>query len=1024
MNDDPTTTAPEDRFRKLTESKKLKKESSTEPSVPVHSPPPFPGRDQLPHRVEETDMNATQVTEAAFTTPSKSKTTPKPPSSRDFRSASRGRKNARRPKFWTCLIQTIVGLLFLGIVGVIAVGSLVVYQYFRISATLPSVEELQAKASQFETTRIFDRTGKLIYEIIDPNAGRRSYVKLSDISSYVILATIATEDKNFYANPGYDLPALFRALWQNYTSRTIVSGASTITQQLARNLLMGPDERGQQTVERKAREIILSARITQLYSKDQILELYLNENNYGNMAYGIEAAAESYFHTTASQLTLGQAVFLVGIPQSPSIYDIFTNPDETYHRSEQVMTLVYQYLKENNYCVRLGSNAAPICASIDDLSAAAKEISTTSFSKPNFNMLYPHWVNYIRSILEQEYGDPTIYRSGFQVYTTLDPALEDAAQQMVSQQVQALGALHVLDGALVAIQPSTGEILAMVGSADFNNDAISGQINMAVQPRQPGSSIKPITYTAAFEKGWTPATLIWDIPSTFPPSGLPNDPNPPYEPNNYDNRFHGPVTVRTALANSYNIPAVKTLQFVGIYDNPNNAQPGGFISMARRLGITTLDRPDYGLSLTLGGGDVTLLDLTSAYSVFANSGKRVEPVGILKITDYQGNLVYEYKPPAGEQVIRAEHAYLITSILSDNDARTPMFGRNSLLNLSFPVAAKTGTTNDFRDNWTLGYTPDLTVGVWVGNADYTPMVNTTGLTGAAPIWSQFMQYAEMALTNNNPSPFVRPPGIVENVICSSSGASPSDKCPETRTEIFAYDQPPLSSDYDFWKEEYIDTWSGLKFSSTCPGVVAKAPVINITDPAAIDWIKNSSQGQSWANGMGFSKPYLFVPTKDCSSSDPKVNLNFIGLSEGQVITNGLLDIYAVVNASSDYENFRLDYQLASGAGGWITLIPENNNQYQNPTKLISWDVSALPQGDITLRLWMNSTQGTYAERRVTIHLQVPTRTPTPTLTPTPTGTPTPTITGTSTPTPTGTDTPTPTETPTDTPTDTLTPTSI
>jgi hypothetical protein len=288
-----------------------------------------------------------------------------------------------------------------------------------------------------------------------------------------------------------------------------------------------------------------------------------------------------------------------------------------------------------------------------------------------------------------------------------------------------------------------------------------------------------------------------------------------------------------------------------------------------------------------------------------------------------------------------------------------------------------------------------------------------------------MQYAEMALTNNNPSPFVRPQGIVEKEICSSSGASPSEDCPETRTEVFAYDQPPLSSDHDFWKKVSIDTWSGLKFTSSCGGIEAAAPVINIADPDAVDWIKNDSQGEAWATDMGFSKPFLFAPTKDCTSSSPKVNLNFIGLSNGQTITNGLLDIYAVVNASQDFKSFKLQYKLKSN--GWVTLIPENSHHYQNSTKLMSWDVSALPQGDVTLRLYMYSTQDTYAERRITLHLHVPTRTPTPTLTPTLTGTSTPTTTDTPTPTPTDTDTPTPTETPTetptDTPTDTPTPTS-
>ena len=284
-------------------------------------------------------------------------------------------------------------------------------------------------------------------------------------------------------------------------------------------------------------------------------------------------------------------------------------------------------------------------------------MKTYSYRAPSFDAKYPHWVHYVRAQLEDLYDAQTIYRSGFVVYTTLDPNLQDRAQQLVTDQVTAMVDNNTKNGALVAIRPSTGEILAMVGSPDFNNVEISGQINMAVSPtRQPGSSIKPITYVAAFEKGWTPSTLIWDVPTQFPDGA-----NPPYEPRNYDGKFHGGMPLRLALSNSFNIPAVKALEFVGIYDDPNTPEKEGMLAMAERLGIRSLTRNDYGLSLTLGGGDVSLIDMTSAFSVFANSGQRMPPVSILKITNFAGDVIYEYKPQSGEQVIRAEHAYLISS---------------------------------------------------------------------------------------------------------------------------------------------------------------------------------------------------------------------------------------------------------------------------------------------------------------------------------------------------------------------------
>ncbi|HAX68905.1 MAG TPA: penicillin-binding protein, partial [Anaerolineae bacterium] len=351
-------------------------------------------------------------------------------------------------------------------------------------------------------------------------------------------------------------------------------GASTITQQLARALLLSPEERAQRTYTRKTREIILAAEITRRYTKDEILELYLNEIYYGNLAYGIEAAAETYFGKTAKDLTLGEAAFLAGLPQSPAVYDIYTNPEVTLTRQQQVLVLMFELSQAEN-CIEVSNSEEKVCVDPLNATEAANQIKSYPFTPPTFGARYPHWVNYVRAELEKLYDAQTIYRSGFVVYTTIDPVLQDRAQQLVTEQVAAMIDSNAKNGALVSIRPSTGEILAMIGSPDFSNAAIAGQINMAISPtRQPGSSIKPITYVAAFEKGWTPSTWIWDVPTQFPDGA-----NPPYEPRNYDGKFHGGMTLRTALANSFNIPAVKALEFVGIYDNPDTPEKEGMIGM-------------------------------------------------------------------------------------------------------------------------------------------------------------------------------------------------------------------------------------------------------------------------------------------------------------------------------------------------------------------------------------------------------------------------------------------------------------
>ena len=440
-------------------------------------------------------------------------------------------------KTWGCFVRLMIIFLFLMVLGIIIVGSIGVYQYFNIASGLPTVDNLKERAATFETTRILDRNGNVIYEILDPNAGRRTYVPLDKISPFLIAATIATEDKEFYNHPGFDPIAVARAFIQNYTAGEIVSGASTITQQVARMLLLDDTERYSRTYERKAREIVLAAEITRKYSKEEILEIFLNENNYGNLAYGVEAAAETYFNTTSDKLDLGQASFLAGLPQAPAIYDVFTNREETLNRQKQVLVLMYTLSQEKN-CIYVSTNLSDVC--INEIANAAQEIENYDFVQRDYSMRYPHWVNYIRAQLENQFDPQTIYRSGFTVYTTLDPGLQESAETIVKQQIAQMQDKNASSGALIMMKPATGEILAMVGSADFYNEAISGQVNMALSPRQPGSSIKPLVYLAAFEKGWTPATLLWDIPSEFPPSGDPNDTREPYKPVNYDGRFHGP----------------------------------------------------------------------------------------------------------------------------------------------------------------------------------------------------------------------------------------------------------------------------------------------------------------------------------------------------------------------------------------------------------------------------------------------------------------------------------------------------
>jgi penicillin-binding protein 1C len=963
------------------------------------TPRPLPAYDRegmpLPQRVPERDLSGTRVSPAAYIPPSDVTPRGGTPAVRGWSSGCGG-----------CAVRMLILGLFALLALLIAVASFGLYQYYSLASSLPSADDLSSRAPQFETTRILDRDGHLLYEILDPNAGRRTYVPLARVSPFVVAATLATEDKLYYEHPGYDLWAIVRAVWQNLQGGDVVSGASTITQQVTRNLLFTPEERTRISALRKIREVLLAAEITRTYSKDAILELYLNQNNYGNLAYGIEAAAETYFDTTAEKLTLTQASFLAGLVQAPAVYDVYSNREVTLNRQRQVLGLMVAASTEAG-CIFVGESNPAVCITPEEAGAAAAELELFTFHTPDIFMRYPHWVNYVRTLLEAMYDPQTIYRSGFTVHTTLDPVLQDEAERLIHDQVVSLAELNVTDGALVAVRPATGEILAMVGSADFYDEAHAGQVNMAIRPRQPGSSMKPMTYTAAFEKGWTPATLIWDVPSEFPPSGDPNDPREPYKPVNYDERFHGPITVRSALANSYNVPAVKALDFVGIYDRADTPQNEGLIAFAQRLGITTLTRSDYGLALTLGGGDVTPLEFTAAYAAYANGGQRLPTFAITRIDDFTGKTVYEHQAPAAEPVIRPEHAYLINSILSDNAARTPAFGPTSVLNLPFPAAVKTGTTNDFRDNWTMGWTPDLAVGVWIGNADYTPMGKISGVTGAAPVWNAFMQFAVPRLTNNQPTAFARPAAIVDKAVCALSGAEPSEWCPDQRLEQFAQDQPPLPADKDLWQRAWVDSFSLELASDACRDYATERVGLAVTDPWAQKWLKDSAQGQTFLEDrLGIKKEDLFfIPTKVCSAETPHPVVAFTSPNEGSVITAAPLAIFGRAWAPSDFKDWVLEYGVGNNPDHWPDLTI-GSSALRDPGKLMDWDLAGVPNGPITLRLTVRNTNSGKAAAELHLILNLPTPTPTPT--PTATSTSTPTLVPTSTPTPT--ETPTPTQT--------------
>jgi 1A family penicillin-binding protein len=586
---------------------------------------------------------------------------------------------------------------------------------------LPNPKMLTTRASA-TTTKIFDRNGILLYEIYSEQ--NRTPVLLSQIPLQMKQATIAIEDKYFYSHEGISPNGIIRALFHNVQSDQ-KEGGSTITQQLVRSAFLTPDK----TIRRKLLEMFLAYWTEKVYSKDQILEMYLNQVPYGGTAWGIEAASQTYFGKSVRDLTLAQSALLAGLPAAPTLYSPFgAHPQYAKNRQLQVL----DQMEANGFISK-------------NLSDKTKQ-EDLKLVQPRISLSAPHFVMYVKELLDTYYGEKVVATEGLRVYTTLNLSLQEKVQNIVSNQIQNLQKLSVSNGAALVTDPKTGEILAMVGSKDYFDTTVDGQVNVTTSLRPPGSSIKVVTYAAALQRGYTAHSTISDTPISF------FDGVNTYSPKNYDGVFHGNVTLRTALASSYNIPAVKVLASIGL---------PAMIDQAQKMGITTWQKTDaFGLSLTLGAGEVTMLDMAKVYATLANAGTRVDLIPFTKIENAKGETLALPLNKNTVQEIPPEVAFILSDILSDNNARTPAFGRNSsLLIPGKTVAVKTGTSDNKRDNWTIGYTPDYVTAVWVGNNDNSPMnpALTSGVTGAAPIWHDIMN---TILKDTNNIPFSPPPGII------------------------------------------------------------------------------------------------------------------------------------------------------------------------------------------------------------------------------------------------------------------------
>ncbi|OIP97110.1 hypothetical protein AUK40_03960 [Candidatus Wirthbacteria bacterium CG2_30_54_11] len=775
----------------------------------------------------------------------------------------------------------------------LSLGALVsVFAY--VDTLIPSDLTIAAAS---ESTFIYDRNGEFLYEIHGDE--RRTNIPNEQIPEVIKQATIALEDKFFYEHKGVDLTGVVRSALLNVSTGSTVGG-STITQQLVREVFLTPEK----TITRKVTEIFTAIRIEQRYSKEEILASYLNQINYGSGSYGIQAAAERYFRKNADELTLGEAAVLVGIPQRPTgnspfsgkTFDLqdyleidIANPLDWYQQQcvrfskiENERTVIDIWRQRQIKTLKLMMEQDFI--TLEQANAALDE--PMAFTRPYETINAPHFVIYIRDLLTEKYGEKVIREGGLRVYTSLDMNLQRQAEQIVSDHVDEIRSqFNAHNASLMAMDPTTGEILAYVGSVDYFDEANDGNVDVVQFARQPGSSFKPFAYATAFKKGFSTESTVLDFYTDFGGG---------YRPRNYDGREHGVVTLRQGLANSYNVPAVKALYLGGIQQT---------VDTATDLGITTLDgqADNCGLSLTLGCPEVRLFDMVTAYSGFATMGKKVTPQPILKITDSAGTIVEELQPAEGAQVLDAGIAYMIADILSDNEARASAFGYNSALKVSRRAAVKTGTTNDIKDNWTVGFTPDLTVGVWVGNNNGDPLTgHASGVTGAAPIWHDFMEAAFGTVEATSWYPFPDSLGSVE--IDNFSGFLPGpDTGDQVRSTLMLKSFISLLPVDDRRVKLTIDTSNNLIANPATPPELRQEkiffklkPEIPEEDPSYTRWNKAIEDYLNKLRETDPASPYL-IPTEVSQSYYNGSNVPTVSIlshTNDQTVTSGTVTLEA------------------------------------------------------------------------------------------------------------------------------------
>ncbi|MEE9277986.1 MAG: transglycosylase domain-containing protein [Dehalococcoidia bacterium] len=861
-----------------------------------------------------------------------------------------------------------IGLVVV-LIAVVGVGAGAAYSVYRSFADdLVEPEAILETQRALGTSKVFDRggaNGTLLFEFADPLSGLRNPVRLQDVSEYLINATVATEDASFWENSGINIRGLARAAWENLNlglgSGDFLggSGGSSITQQLVKNVLIPPEERTGRTrerVEAKLKESILAIELTEKYPKQQILEWYLNSIFYGNLSYGIGAASGRYFGKPTSELTLPEAALLAGVPQAPAIFDPFTNPLAAKERQAQVLDLM-----------------VPRYISQAEADRAKRE--PLNFASRSFDIQAPHFVLFVREQVAalcdrgriplpdtvQDCSE-LLTDGGLRITTTLDMDLQRQAEEILSADLatfeEQTGAHNA---ALVSLDPKTGQILVMVGSRDFFREDIDGQVNLATSLNSPGSSIKPITYVAAFlqdPKLWNPATIIWDVPIKFEEAD-----GTIFSPENFDAVHRGPVTIRTALANSINIAAFRVAATLGT---------ATVLEVAHQLGITTMrDLNNYGPSITLGGGDVTLLDMVFAYSVFANNGlmrgkrstldlppgyRELDPISILEIRDSRGRLLFQQEGAEEARVIPAPQAFQITDILSDNQARAILYGLNSNLVLDRPVAAKTGTAgepgrNDVRrDYWTMGYTPDLVTGVWVGNADNTPMTGGSSSRTAGLIWRDFMLAAHEGIP---PSAFVVPEGLTTAEVFipqlrtlkrgeDRKELKPQNPCSTLRLELFVAQAGVPDKDNGICSRVKVDARTLLLASDETPeqyvrdGFFLIPPIAEGAeepDAAIINWLR--------LNKVRY--------VGDEESTEAALTVRIDTPPDGAELQSDFVLIRG--RASSDeFESWTLSFAAGENPSDedFIELFHREDSTASG--QLTRWDVRGLPPGPYVLRL--------------------------------------------------------------------------